>query len=187
MANNIPDKDKFKREDLAFMYNRNNPIPIDESSLFYTYEKAVNYAATSPVAYPGQVIAVVSESEDKVVIYKINIDRTLTALATSDNLDVKGTMVWAIKDPETGKLVQVDEGTEGAFQVLALTIGDSTNLVDLKIDFSEYLKSADAALTYVDWETYNKHIEEFNAFKKEYEEHIIYVSGEDYVPEAQNK
>lgn len=51
-------------------YNRVNPTPIDASSIFTTMAAAEAYAASSPIAYPGQIVSVVTETEVKV--YKIN-------------------------------------------------------------------------------------------------------------------
>ena len=48
--------------DAGVVFNRTNGIPLDKWSIFKTYEDAVSYAASNPVAYPGQFIAVVPEN-----------------------------------------------------------------------------------------------------------------------------
>lgn len=44
-------------------FQRSNPLPLDKYSVFQSKEKAVEYATTNAVAYPGQVIAVVENGE----------------------------------------------------------------------------------------------------------------------------
>lgn len=43
-------------------FKRSNPLPIDRYSVFKSEADAKAYAKTNPVAYPGQVIAVVTDS-----------------------------------------------------------------------------------------------------------------------------
>ena len=45
--------------DVAVAIKRGNPLPLDDSSLFASYEAALEYAQTSPIAYPTQIIGVV--------------------------------------------------------------------------------------------------------------------------------
>ena len=45
--------------DVAVAIKRGNPLPLDDSSLFESYEAALTYAQTSPIAYPTQIIGVV--------------------------------------------------------------------------------------------------------------------------------
>ena len=52
-------------------FKRSNPLPLDRYSVFESKAQADEYASTNPVAYPGQVIAVVSETE-KSKVYFIN-------------------------------------------------------------------------------------------------------------------
>ena len=55
--------------DAAVAFKRGNPLPLDDSSVFQSYEAATTYAA-SATAYPGQIIAVVAS--DATTIYAIN-------------------------------------------------------------------------------------------------------------------
>ena len=71
--NNLDTKYNFKdgaKWDLPVYLNRQNPIPLDGTSVYKTLEEAQTYATSDPKAYPGQIISVVTESEVKV--YKIN-------------------------------------------------------------------------------------------------------------------
>lgn len=71
--NNLDIKYNFKdgaKWDLPVYLNRQNPIPLDGTSVYKTLEEAQTYATSDPKAYPGQIISVVTKSEVKV--YKIN-------------------------------------------------------------------------------------------------------------------
>ena len=98
--NNLDIKYNFKdgaKWDLPVYLNRQNPIPLDGTSVYKTLEEAQTYATSDPKAYPGQIISVVTESEVKV--YKINngqleelgkgslvTDQNPKELATADNI-----------------------------------------------------------------------------------------------------
>ena len=98
--NNLDIKYNFKdgaKWDLPVYLNRQNPIPLDGTSVYKTLEEAQAYATSDPKAYPGQIISVVTESEVKV--YKINngqleelgkgslvTDQNPTLLAKADNI-----------------------------------------------------------------------------------------------------
>ena len=49
--------------DIGVAINRTNPVPIDANSVFKTLTELQTYAETNPVAHPGQLVAVVDESE----------------------------------------------------------------------------------------------------------------------------
>lgn len=69
-------------------FNRTNPVPIDKSGYFQTFNDLSAYAAatTNTVAFPGQVLTLVEANSVK--LYKINVDGTVTqidaALTPSD-------------------------------------------------------------------------------------------------------
>lgn len=71
--NNTDEKYKVNGKaswDLAVYFNRQNPLPLDKTSIYNSLEAAQKYARENVKAYPGQIISVVTESEVKV--YKIN-------------------------------------------------------------------------------------------------------------------
>ena len=98
--NNLDVKYNFKdgaKWDLPVYLNRQNPIPLDGTSIYNSYAEAEAYARENAKAYPGQIISVVTESEVKV--YKINngqleelgkgslvTDQNPKLLATVDNI-----------------------------------------------------------------------------------------------------
>ena len=51
-------------------FKRTNPVPIENYSIFGTLAEAQTYAFENPVAYPGQTLAVVTET-NKVTLYVI--------------------------------------------------------------------------------------------------------------------
>lgn len=114
--NNLDTKYNFKdgaKWDLPVYLNRQNPIPLDGTSIYNSLEAAQKYARENAKAYPGQIISVVTESEVKV--YKINngkleelgkgslvTDQNPKELATTDNV---GQIIYLTKD------VKVTEGS----------------------------------------------------------------------------
>ena len=52
--------------------NRGNPVPLDASSIYYSYEAMTEYAANSAIAYVGQILSLVDEEKgNKVTAYII--------------------------------------------------------------------------------------------------------------------
>ena len=50
---------------------RGNPIPLDKSEIWYSYEAMVNYAKTDVVAYVGQILGLVDETNKTAKAYII--------------------------------------------------------------------------------------------------------------------
>lgn len=114
--NNLDIKYNFKdgaKWDLPVYLNRQNPIPLDGTSIYNSYAEAEAYARENAKAYPGQIISVVTDTEVKV--YKINngkleelgkgslvTDQNPKLLATTDNI---GQIIYLTKD------VKVTEGS----------------------------------------------------------------------------
>lgn len=77
--------------DVAVAIKRGNPLPLDNSSIFKTYEDAAEYAANSPIAYPTQIVAVLNEDGTN-EYYGITQSGTLESIGGSsvdvDNLSV---------------------------------------------------------------------------------------------------
>lgn len=57
-------------------FQRSNPLPLDKYSVFETEAKAIEYATTSAVAYPGQVIAYVDGDKMAVCVLAQTADGT---------------------------------------------------------------------------------------------------------------
>lgn len=52
-------------------YKRGNPIPLDVSSVWYSYEEMVNYAKNNATAYVGQILSLVDETNQTAKFYGI--------------------------------------------------------------------------------------------------------------------
>lgn len=79
--------DKYTAADgLGFPLNfrRGNPNPLDNSSVWASLAEAQNYAATDPVAYVGQVLTVVDNTNGVATVYAIQDEAgTLKKVGTS--------------------------------------------------------------------------------------------------------
>lgn len=73
-------KKDFSYMEFPLSIQRQDAFPLDKNSVFYSLAEAQEYASSSPLAYPSQVIGVVNESEETVNVYKINFDGSLTEL-----------------------------------------------------------------------------------------------------------
>lgn len=84
---------------LPLKIRRGNPLPLDESAVWYDYEELVAYAQSNPVAYVGQILVHVDEEQSTVSAYIIqNTAGNLIKLAsttasgdlTEDVLELQG-------------------------------------------------------------------------------------------------
>lgn len=121
MNNNEFKLEGFASWDLPVYLHRQNPVPLDETSVFTSLEAAQQYAAnTDGMAYPGQIISVVTDTEVKV--YKINnekleelgkcslvTDQNPKLLAKADNI---GQIIYLTKEVKvTGESGEVTYST----------------------------------------------------------------------------
>lgn len=56
---------------LPMNINRGNPIPIDNTMVWYSLQEAEDYAATGATAYVGQLLSVVDEENNTTKVYVI--------------------------------------------------------------------------------------------------------------------
>ena len=66
--------------DVAVSIKRGNPLPLDSNSVFESYVALEEYAA-GPLAYPGQIIAVVEEAQTN--IYYLDQNLKICSFSTS--------------------------------------------------------------------------------------------------------
>lgn len=90
----IIDRDQFFTElangtkwGAAVAFNRKNPLPLDDMSVFQSLSEAETYA-TSATAYPGQIISVLNDDGTN-KYYGITQTGTLEELGASVNVDDK--------------------------------------------------------------------------------------------------
>ena len=75
--------------DIGVAINRTNPTPIDANSVFKTLNDLQTYAETNPVAHPGQIVAVVAESETAAyIINTTGVGAQVSKLAASTAGDI---------------------------------------------------------------------------------------------------
>lgn len=80
-------------------FKRSNPLPIDRYSVFKTEADALDYAKTNAVAYPGQVVATVSDTEAVVyVIAAVGTTGKIVKLAASSTASDISALVTALTE-----------------------------------------------------------------------------------------
>ena len=48
---------------------RGNPIPLDKSEIWYSYSEMEKYAKSNPIAYVGQILGLVNETDKTATAY----------------------------------------------------------------------------------------------------------------------
>lgn len=75
---------------LPITFKRGNPVPLDNSSVWYDYESMAAYAQSGATAYVGQILAYVNETDSTTTIYAIkDTDGTLEAVGSRTQGDDK--------------------------------------------------------------------------------------------------
>lgn len=123
------------RWDVGVSINRSNSLPLDANSVFASLEAAQNYAAGNPAegtlanAYPGQVLAVVTDAET--IIYYIDANMTLQPVGNT-----KEVMEYIGEIPEGSEaqtiIEYINKKTEGIATDTALA--ELQALVAKKVD-----------------------------------------------------
>lgn len=86
MANTVKD---FSYMEFPLSISRQDGFPLDKYSVFYSQAEAEEYAKSSPLAYPTQVIGVIDESGNTDKLFKVKIDGTLEEIASSENSKIE--------------------------------------------------------------------------------------------------
>lgn len=108
------------RWDVGVSINRSNSLPLDANSVFASLADAQNYAAGTPVegtlanAYPGQVLAVVTDAET--IIYYIDANMTLQPVGNT-----KEVMAYIGDIPETSDALTIIEYINSKTEGIATT------------------------------------------------------------------
>lgn len=90
-------KEKAALWDVAVSIQRGNPLPLDSNSVFASYAELEEYAA-GPLAYPGQIISVVSESDVK--FYGLDHELKIVDISTSADEPIAEIYGGAAPTPE---------------------------------------------------------------------------------------
>lgn len=103
------DFSKFASWDMPVYMNRQNPIPLDKSSVFNTLAEAESYASTSKIAYDGQFLAV---TEDGVVKTYVIENKALKEIGSSKAAaDSLADAVDKMSQDNVGDIIYVTEDT----------------------------------------------------------------------------
>lgn len=118
-------KSKGALWDVGVSINRTNPLPLDKNAVFESYDKALEYAQ-GVLAYPGQFIAVVGETE--VVGYLITTAGTGATLVKLAQTSVSGDLASDVATLQTqvnalitkvGKAAAGEEAATGLYKEIA--------------------------------------------------------------------
>ncbi len=101
---------------LPMSIERNNPIPLDSSAIWYSFVEMSTYAESSPRAYVGQILGLVDEQSNTATAYII----------TSTNGDLK----------EVGSAVVVDEHS-------IVLVNDKVSLYDFGKAYYKYIAATE--------------------------------------------
>lgn len=69
--------------DVPVTIQRNNPVPLDSKSIFPSLAALTTYVNSSPVAYAGQIVAVVDGTTHISTAYIINDNGTISEIGTN--------------------------------------------------------------------------------------------------------
>ena len=94
------------KQDFNVMYlpaaiQRNNPIPLDSTAVWYDYDKMAAYAATDPTAYVGQILSLIIDNVAKAYIITNlagDLEAVGSAVITDDKTLVLNDGAIAFKD-----------------------------------------------------------------------------------------
>ena len=103
-------KNKAALWDVGVSINRTNPLPIDKNSVFDTIENLNTYV-NGVLSYPGQVVALVTETETKVYYISIeNNKKVLKQINTGGGSGVDITIVDNLTSASTTDALSANQG-----------------------------------------------------------------------------
>lgn len=131
-------------------FKRSNPLPIDRYSVFKTEADALAYAKTNAVAYPGQVIATVSDKEAVVyVIAAVGTTGKIVKLAASSTAADISKLVSDLSDTVLAITTELGDDNYSSVYDPALSTGVeptiTSALLNLKAQLDKKVKSVKAA------------------------------------------
>lgn len=150
-------------------FQRSNAVPLEKYSIFESLEKAQEYALTNPVAYPGQIVAVVPE-EGKSVAYIIMGDGSLEAVGSE-------TMTRATAEQDgTGGAVPAPKAGEDANFLRGDGTWDKVDAGEVWVNNETLLNFIPIILTQAEYDTLiDGGTITLNGQELSFEEHRIYM------------
>ena len=156
MAKNITVKDYSLYKSWGLSFDRANPFPLDDTSLFLSLAEAQAYASSGATSYAGQIIAVVEEKEGvtSATAYLIkDAAGTLEALGAASGIEGLQTLLQTKVDKVEGKGLSTEdfttafkeklEGIEAGAEVNQnaigkVKVGDKVFVADEEVDTVEF-------------------------------------------------
>ena len=125
---NVPNylaKDGFG---MSLNIRRGNPNPLDNSSVWSSYDAALNYAQTDPVAYVGQILTVVTD----VVVDEVTVKTATAYVIDNEAGDLKEVGSSPVGDEKS--IIVSEDGTVSLYGISGLALtreeedGSTTNI-----------------------------------------------------------
>jgi hypothetical protein len=153
---------------LSNAITRDNGIPLDLSSVYSSYNDAVIYAATRAIAYNGQPIAVITDtdatlyvitpvSQGNIEIDGISYDVYIKPVGgmTEGEIDARINTLINAADPDGGKVISniqnlvkyVDENAGEITSLIGATNDNTAALAGINTTVTEYVADKVAAVT----------------------------------------
>lgn len=111
---------------LPINIKRGNPIPVDDSLIWYSLSELQDYAQNSPVAYVGQVLTLVNEEEGRSIVYVIK--NATGELEQISSQSVDGAYLPLAGGTLTGALTLADGGKAMSEYDVATAIAEAGHL-----------------------------------------------------------
>ena len=118
---------------LPMNITRSNPIPLDASEVYYSYEEAEAYAKSGKVAYVGQIIVVVNEGDKNAKSYQIQ--------------DTEGTL----KEVGSTSLTHIVETKAGLIELSDAKVGEQAFVKESGENGGMYILTADPPTSEENW------------------------------------
>lgn len=144
--------------DVGVAINRTNPVPTDATAVLESVEALTAYATSNPIAYPGQIVAVLGESEVAAYLIKtVGENASISKLAASTASGDIATDVENLKT-QIAKIISGEQVVgaatkatqDGAGNVIADTYATVTALEDVKTTAEKGVSDAAAAKSAAD-------------------------------------
>lgn len=145
--------EKSAKWDVGVAINRTNPLPLDANSVFESLDALTTYATTNALAYPGQVVSVLGESEIAAYLIKTTgegalISKLAASSASGDisaDVETLKTQVSNIIDGTqvVGEATKATQDGEG--NVISMTYATVTALEGVRTTAEKGVSDAAAA------------------------------------------
>lgn len=136
--------------DVAVAIARTNPLPIDANSVFDSFENLTTYAQSNPLAYPGQIVSVLGETEIAAYLIKTVgegalISKLASSSASGDVAHDVETLQTQVANIISGTQVVGKATADAAGNVITETYATKTALATTEANAQKGITDAAAA------------------------------------------